>query len=161
MARVYTKIGDFFSARLAGGSKKYFQFIASDLTQLNSDVIRVFKKQYPIEEKPSLSKIAQRDIEFYAHCVIKLGVKLGYWEKVGYLSQIGNTEKIIFRSSTDDRRTESSSNWWIWKIGEDQRYVGKLTGMYKEAEIGSVIAPDSILHRMKTGEYDFVYPSIE
>ena len=44
----YTKIGDVFSAKTNENTKKYFQLIAYDLTQLNSDVIRVFKEQYPI-----------------------------------------------------------------------------------------------------------------
>ena len=43
MARVYTKIGDVFCANL-GDYKKYFQLVAYDQTQLNSDVIRAFKK---------------------------------------------------------------------------------------------------------------------
>jgi hypothetical protein len=44
--RISTKIGDVFSAKIDGNTKKYFQLIAFDLTQLNSDVIRGFKKVY-------------------------------------------------------------------------------------------------------------------
>ena len=39
MVRVVTKIGDVFSVKLDNEVKKYFQLIAFDLTQLNSDVI--------------------------------------------------------------------------------------------------------------------------
>ena len=37
-------------------------------------------------------------------------------------------------------------------------------GNWKEktkAEVGIVISPDSIVHRMQTGKYDFVYPDYE
>lgn len=44
MVRVVTKVGDVFSVKLDNEMKKYFQLIAFDLTQLNSDVIRAFKK---------------------------------------------------------------------------------------------------------------------
>ena len=51
MVRVVTKVGDVFSVKLDNEVKKYFQLIAFDLTQLNSDVIRAFKKVYPIHER--------------------------------------------------------------------------------------------------------------
>lgn len=56
MVKTYTKIGDVFSAKTDEKTKKYFQLIAYDLTQLNSDVIRVFKERYPINSNPDLSK---------------------------------------------------------------------------------------------------------
>lgn len=37
-----TKAGDTFSVDIGNGYCKYFQLIAFDLTQLNSDVIRCF-----------------------------------------------------------------------------------------------------------------------
>lgn len=153
-----TKIGDVFLAKLDDKTKKYFQYIANDFTQLNSDVIRVFKKEYPLDADPDLSEVVKGEVEFYAHCVTKLGIKLGYWEKVGNVSEVGKTDHILFRSSGDDPKTKVSHNWWIWKIGEEQKPVGKLQGDNRKAEIGSVIPPDSLVHRMRTGEYDFVYP---
>ena len=42
MVRVTTKIGDIFSVNINETEKKYFQLIAFDQTQLNSDVIRAF-----------------------------------------------------------------------------------------------------------------------
>ena len=76
MKRVRTKIGDVFSVKVSENEKKYFQLIAFDLTQLNSDVIRAFKKVYGIEEQPPLAEIVNGEVEFYAHCVTKWGVKL-------------------------------------------------------------------------------------
>lgn len=57
MARVVTKIGDVFEVKLDENTKKYFQYVANDLTQLNSDVIRAFKKKYPVDESPDLKDV--------------------------------------------------------------------------------------------------------
>lgn len=161
MKKTNTKIGDVFSVKINGFSKKYFQYIASDLTQLNSDVIRAFKKEYPIDSSPGLLEIVNGDIEFYAHCITKLGLKMGYWEYVGNISHVGNIDSILFRSSSDNPQEKVSQNWWIWKINQEQKLVGKLEGNNRRAEIGSVIPPDSLVHRMKTGKYDFQYPDYD
>ena len=162
MARANTKIGDVFSVKIDDNSKKYLQYIISDLTQLNSDVIRAFKKVYPIDANPELSEIVKGEIEFYAHCVTKWGIKLGYWEKVGNIADVGKTDHILFRDSGDygNPQIKVSQDWWVWKINEDQKRVGKLIGENQKAEIGLVINPESIVYRMRTGEYDFkAYPS--
>lgn len=161
MARANTKIGDVFSVKIDANSKKYFQYIISDLTQLNSDVIRAFKKVYPINANPDLSEIVNGEVEFYAHCVTKLGLKMSYWESVGNISNVGSFDNVLFRSSGDNPQTKVSHNWWVWKINEEQKPVGKLEGENRKAEIGSVIPPDSIVHRVQTGKYDFVYPDFE
>lgn len=161
MARANTKIGDVFCVKLEDSKKKYFQFIVSDLTQLNSDVIRAFKKVYPANADPDLSDIVNGEVEFYAHCVTKLGLKLGFWEKVGNIGEVGEFKNVLFKSSGDAPQTKVSHNWWVWNINENQRQVGKLVGENRKAEVGSVIPPDSIVHRVQTGEYDFVYPGFE
>ena len=96
MVRTYTKIGDVFSAKTNENTKKYFQLIAYDLTQLNSDVIRVFKEQYPINSNPDLSKIVSGEIEFYIHCTTKAGIKMNLWNKIGNNKNIGETNHILF-----------------------------------------------------------------
>src|ERR1700712_582245 len=134
MTRISTKIGDIFSVKI-GDKKKYFQYIANDLTQLNSDVVRGFKMQYSVDSKPNLSDVIKSDVDFYAHCVIKLGVKMGLWEKVGNDEEVGDTKDILFRSASDYARKAGeepikvSSNWYVWKINDkDFSYIGKLDG---------------------------------
>jgi hypothetical protein len=161
MTRANTKIGDVFSVKIDNKDKKYFQYIISDLTQLNSDVIRAFKKTYPIKANPDLSEVVDGEVEFYAHCVTKLGLKMNYWERVGNISNVGNFDNVLFRSNGDLSQPKVSHNWWVWKINEEKKPVGKLEGENRKAEIGMVISPDSIVYRMQTGEYDFVYPDYE
>jgi hypothetical protein len=153
--------GDVFLVHLNSKEKKYFQFIQNDLTQLNSDVIRVFKAVFPVNVNPSLSEIIMGEVEFYAHCYTKIGLKMKFWEKIGNIKDVGANKEVIFKSSGDSPQFKISKNWWIWKINEEQKFVGKLVGENRHAEIGSVIPPDSIIYRMKTGKYDFVYPAFE
>jgi len=167
MARIITKIGDVFLAKIDENNKKYFQLIAFDLTQLNSDVIRAFKGVYPIDVKPDLSEIINGEIEFYAHCITKLGVKSGYWEKAGHVKEVGELNHILFRGTSDygckagEEPVRVSDKWYIWRINESFRDVGKLVGENRKAEIGVVMDSESIVHRMKTGKYDGFYPEFE
>lgn len=164
--RVITKIGDIFSAQISDKSKKFIQLIASDISQLNSDVIRAFEKEYPLNASPDVEEIAKGEVDFYAHCVTKWGIKLGYWEKVGNISDVGNLDHILFRDTNDYGEKEVikiSHKWYIWRIGDlDFTRVGKLEGENRNAEIGLVINPASIVQRLQTGEYNLpFYPGFE
>lgn len=168
MVRVYTKIGDVFSVKIDETSKKYFQLIAYDLTQLNSDVIRAFKTVYPADLTPDLSEIVEGEVEFYAHCVTRSGVKWGLWEKVGSNKNIGETNHILFRNTEDCGKrvggelVKISSDWYIWHINDaDFTDVGKLKGENRKAEIGVVVNPYDIVDRITTGKYNFFYPGFE
>jgi hypothetical protein len=165
MIRVYTKIGNVFSAVLDENTKKYFHLVAYDLTQLNSDVIKVFKTKYPVDEKPDLSSVVKDEADFYTHCVTKFGVKLGYWEKVGNVPNVGAID-VLFRDTNDagskpGEQIKLSQNWYVWKINEEFHRVGKLKGENRKAEIGVIVTPSDVIQRMKTGKYDFFYPDFE
>lgn len=167
MVRVYTKIGDVFSVKINENSKKYFQLIAYDLTQLNSDVIRAFKETYPINSSPDLSEVVNDEVEFYAHCITKLGVKMDLWEKVGNNKDIGKTGHILFRNTddyglrVDGELVRISQRWYVWRINGDFVDVGKLRGENRKADIGVIVTPNAILDRIATGKYNFVYPDFE
>lgn len=159
MARVITKIGDVFCVKLDDRNKKYFQYVAKDLTQLNSDVIRAFKKTYSIDEEPNLSEVVKDEIAFYGHCVTNLGVKMGVWEKAGKAPIVGELD-VLFRDTNDYGRkpdeepVKISHSWYVWKINEEFRRVGKLEGENQKSEIGMVMNPLSVVHRIRTGEYN-------
>jgi hypothetical protein len=162
MTRIVTKIGNVFAVPLDDGTKRYFQYVANDLTQLNSDVIRAFNKAYPVEAKPILQEVVNDAVSFYAHVVIKWGIQMHLWEKVGKVPQIGEL-KILFRSTNDygNPAIKKSSSWHVWRVGEGFQHIGKLRGEYRKAEIGIVVTPPDIVQRMRTGGYDFVYPEME
>ena len=153
------KIGDIFSVNISDNKCRFFQYIADDSTQLNSNVIRVFKKEYSNNDNIDLNNIVNSGVDFYAHVILKLGVKLNIWEKIENI-KYGNGCEIIFRDSSDygNPNIKVSKNWWVWKINEEQKSIGPLSDEYKNAEIGIVINPNAILKRLETGKYQFVYP---
>jgi len=164
--RVTIKLGDIFVVKLED-CQKYFQYITDDMTMLNSSVIRAFKKKYPLGSPPDFIDVINGEVEFYAHTSLRLGAKMGLWEKVGNNPNIGETGHILFRNTKDygvgpgEKRVEISERWEIWKINEEFRYVGKLQGENRNAEIGVVKSPNGIVHRIKTGEYSGFYPKFE
>ncbi|WP_347053351.1 hypothetical protein [Flavobacterium olei] len=167
MIKTNTKIGDVFSVKVGDNTEKYFQYIANDLTQLNSDVIRAFTKEFSINEKPTLEEIISGDVEFYAHCVTKFGLKMKLWEKVGNIPFNGKVE-VFFRGTNDYGKmvggapVKVSDDWYVWKINDkDFTKIGKLTIEYQKAEIGVVVIPQDIVDRMTTGKYNFVHPHFE
>ena len=166
--RVITKIGDVFSVKIDGEYKKYMQYISNDLTQLNSDVIRAFKKKYPIDENPTIESIIEDEIDFYAHCILKFGVKMLLWEKVGSNKNIGNLDNILFRGTKDyghkvgDEPIRVSNSWHVWKINDEKfTTVKTLTEQIKKADIGLVYNPLGIIELMKNKKYPINYPDFE
>jgi hypothetical protein len=167
--RIRTTIGDIFSAKIDENKKKYFQYITSDLTCLNSSVIRAFKTVYPIDAAPSMTEIVKDEVHFYAHCVLRWGLQMNLWEKVGNITDIGTLNHILFRDTNDyglkkigEEPIKISDRWYVWHINDtDFTHVGKLKGEHRKAEIGIVVNPYDIICRMKIGKYDFFYPDYE
>lgn len=161
-SRQRLKVGDIFQVSINTSTQKYFQFVARDITQLNSDVVRVFKDPYLCTESVDIKKIVTGDVDFYVHVFLKIGIKQELWKKVGHSDEIGHTD-IMFRNTNDYGNPEIkvSRNWHVWHIGEPFQHIGALTGDYQNADIGVVMPPHNLVHRMRTGGFNFVYPSYE
>ena len=166
MKRIVQKIGDVYCVPMNNSEKKYFQYIADDMTMLNSRVIRAFKKAYPTDCNPELFEIINDEIDFYAHVVIKLGRGMNLWEKIGNTRDLGSVQPL-FRVCDDDfikvgeQMKEISEKWRIWRVNELMKFVGKLEGEDQKAEIGLVMDPLSIVERMQTGIYNMAYPGYD
>lgn len=152
--RVVTKVSDVFCANIDGKYKRYLQYIVSDLTQLNSDVVRVFKEKYPIDAEPKLDEVVKGEVDFYAHCVVSGGVKRGLWEKVGKCADVGDIENIIFKDKGEYVR-EEQDDWCIWKINQDfiPVSIDNLERIYKNSYFGIVFTPEDVFYKMKNGVY--------
>lgn len=160
MKRLNLTIGDVFEIVIDDATKRYFQFIAIDENQLRSDVIRVFSTENRNQEPPPLDELVKDPVDFYAHCVIKVGVKYDFWGKVGNNSDVGNLD-VVFRSSKDFGRDEIlvSERWDVWKVKQNPVFVGKLRGDLISAEPGEVYPPAEIVYRIKYGQYQQPYQS--
>lgn len=162
MTRTYTNLGDVFFVKLDDVSKKYFQYVTNDLSQLNSDVIRVFEKIYPIDVEFNVDDVINGKVEFYAHTSVNAGVKRRMWQRIGRAPYPREID-VLFRDSRDygNPNILYSEQWYVWRINEAFCYIGKLKKEYHNSEVGIIISPDCIVHRMQTGKYDFFYPKFE
>lgn len=150
--RVITLIGDIYEVKLGDKQLAYFQFIGKDKAQLQSDVIRVFRGRY--SRRPIIDDLICEEVECYLHTFIKLGIKMGFWTKVGHSSIFGSTD-IWFRSSSDygkyPGKSIVSDNWTIWNLNDATRvFVGKLPKKYYKADIGLVDPPPLVIQRLVT-----------
>lgn len=154
------KIGDIYEVPLENGIKGYVQYIANDMTQLNSDVIRVFKRREPGDATPDLNEVINGEVEFYAHVTgMEFGEKDGSWKKIGHNDNVGDLKLPFFKSTRDTGNTsiKVSNQWYVWRINEPTEYVGKLEGENVNADIGSALPPAWVVQRMNTGKYQFFY----
>lgn len=156
------KIGDIFEVNLRNDQKGYVQYIANDLTQLNSDVIRVFKTHYPISQEINIEDIINDEVEFYSHVTgVEFGEKDGIWIKKGNSQNLGDLRAPFFRQSRDsgNPKIKVSKNWSVWHVNEPMVDVGELKDNNTKADIGSVTWPERVVERMRTGEYPVHYPA--
>ena len=156
-----SKVGDVFCAKIDESNKRYLQYIVCDLTALHSDVIRAFKKSYPIETNPDLSEIINDEVDFYAHCYTKDGIKRELLEKVGNIQDIGQTEHIIFKVKGDFTKPKIQNDWRIWKINGEIIEIGELKGKNRQAYLGLVFQPKDIVHKLITGSHIGVFAQFE
>lgn len=155
MKRIQLEVGDIFEVHLGNRFKRHFQFIGIDGNQLNSDVIRVFETNYKVSDRPDPINIIEGPIDFFAHCFIKVGVRLELWERIGHFDDIGGISPQ-FRSSKDFGRDEIkiSDRWEVWTLGQSRRFVGRLNADLVAAEPGEVFPPSEIVYRMRFGRYE-------
>lgn len=157
MGRRKLQIGDVFEIALGVDRYAYFQWIAIDEYQLQSDVIRVFScSEEQLGEE--LERLESRDILFHAHCVIPVGIRFGVWKKVGSLAYPTRLD-VLFCSSRDFGRDEivTSDQWDVWRVNEPPQFIGRLHGEFISAEPGEVFPPAEILYRIEHGTYQQPY----
>ena len=153
--RIVTKIGYVFCVEIDNKYKCFFQYVANDMTQLNSSVIHVFKKHYPMDYEPDIEEIVKDDIHFCAHTILKLGILDNVWYKVGKSKNLGEPDKIMFRlfSEGDISKMTKSYNWYVWQINKEHIRIGELTGKYRHYNLGWVFPYHSIICKIKTDKF--------
>ena len=143
--RFVSRIGNIFCMEIDNEYKCYFQYIANDRTQLNSSVIRVFKKRYSLDDNPPMDEIIKDDVLFYAHTVIKIGYLENTWYKVGTNRDVGGISSIYFKDRIYPR--------YIWKINSPFIRIEALTEEINNYSIGSVFPHFCIVNKIKTGRF--------
>ena len=162
MKRIRLSLGDVFAVKIENGRIRCFQYIGNDLSQLNSAVVRIFKRSFS-DDISDLAIVVNDEVEFYAHTIVNMGVKMELWKKIGNVKELGKID-IRFRCSNDygikigEEPVVISDNWYVWKMNEECQQVGKLKGDNQNSDLGLVVPPDEIVYRIKNGNYSFFHP---
>ncbi|MCQ2217428.1 MAG: hypothetical protein MJZ33_02955 [Paludibacteraceae bacterium] len=156
-----TKVGDVFEVVISDTEKRYMQYIASDLTQLNSDVLRVFKHIYKLNEKPTLAEIVSGNVDYYTHGDSKFGIKMEAWTLYGNINEIGDYSNVWFKCKRDYTNPENNNDWYVWKIGDS--HISMDINKIKDlgAHLGMVNSYLSILYRLRTGHEEVIFAKYE
>lgn len=164
--RYLSKLGDVYCVEIDNKYKSFFQYVANDISQLNSSVIRVFKTRYTIEDFPNIDDIINDDVIFYAHTIIQVGIINGVWYKVNKSNCQTNTKvnSIVWVTNDNDQFYISPMillnklfpffNWSLWTISSYTllcyRYLKWLSN---KVEYGTILPTDQIIDRIKFGYY--------
>ncbi len=163
--RIVTKIGDVFCVELGNGYKSYFQYIANDIAQLNSSVIRAFVGRYPMDYKPDTDELVKSDVAFYAHTVLRIGLVGNHWYKVGKSDDLGldglalawfvGDSYIVYNPETDKfDDVDPLEHFYVWHCNEPHIAIGKMNPEISENQMtteGSVQPWFVIIERIKYG----------
>ncbi len=139
--------------------KRYFQLVAFDETQLNSDVIAVFNYRAKPDEKPSIDDIVDSGVEFFVHTTVNAGVRQELWHKIGKAEIVDYSEALFKEIYDEDGMptvepdADSYHSWIIWHVNGDWQQIGDRVDEYPEAQLGSVYSPSSILYRIEIGRH--------
>ena len=157
--RVMTRIGDIFCIEMED-VKVYFQYIAIDTSELSASTIRVFKKKYPLDYIFDADEVVSGEIDFYAHTMLRPGLKMNVWTKVGKSKDLGDIESVLFRTTGDIvTRCKRSFSWWVGGINKKYVMVGGLTDeLRQKSYVGTVVPPIDIIEKIKTGKFRFFMP---
>lgn len=151
----------FYEIPLNDGTSVLAQTMGRDSTQLHADIFRVYKTRFETGKAKALIASAQSlEIDFHALVLISLGKKLKIWHEV-MKSQDTSECNAWFRMCDveDGRLPPVSKKWWLWKVNQPMKFVGALTDETRKAEIGSIVVPPDILHRITTGKYSYFHSS--
>lgn len=142
--------------------KRYFQLVASDITQLNSDVIAVLSYKGDLPSKPAakeLNEVTSAGIEFFTHTTVNAGFK-DLWTKIGK-AKVVDYKDALFKDiyikddfpDWEPYEKDHYHSWVIWQVGGKWKKIGAKIDRYPEAELGMVFSPNNIIYRIEHGQY--------
>jgi hypothetical protein len=167
--RVVTKVGYVYRTKDTSKGHRYFQLVAIDAANLNSDVIAVFTSVNPTQSE-DYDQIAQSPIEFYMHTTTSQGVHQGLWEKVGKAPVHVDITKLAFKFYRDQDAINHSKQvaestgdpkfnptfpepfWNVWSASDTEFHsVSGDEGLRFPAEWGAIRAADQVIDRIENG----------
>ena len=94
------------------------QFILVDSSQLGAWSVRAFKTDYEVGDKPSIEEIVNDHVDFYMNTRdLGRGVLYGLWARYGQSDNLGDLNKVVFRTYHDSFGSTTHC-WWVWKAAQ-------------------------------------------
>ena len=125
------------------------QFILVDSSCLGGWCIRVFKKEYHAEDKPTMEEVVSGEVDFYCLTyAIGQGVVKELWTKAGKSKELGNFDNIVFK-----QKNYVHGGWRIWRANQEVKRYRTLPKKYAKASMGALLAPSSVVKRIQTGRW--------
>lgn len=152
------KPGKLFSVNTPNGLR-FFQYLGDDSSQLNSNLIAVFNGTFQAMEDASPAAIKASGVAFYAHVLLKLGLKLDVW-KPHLEAEVISYGDVWFRGSPDygNPAIKETSTWWLWRANQKRITIHGRSDDLVNSHVGVVVTPSAIVDRMESGVYAFFYP---
>lgn len=155
--------GDIFEVNANDCKYKYFQYIGNDDSQLDADVIAFFDFRNDSSgqrEGIDFDHLARARVHAYAHCVIRNGIKLSLWKKIGH-AHVYAQPFPFFRVSRDYGDTplvEISRRWNIWRMNEERQERTELSTAEQGYDLGMVVTHLDVVDMARLGHYEFFHP---
>ena len=152
---IQARIGDIYRVSLNDNTTRFIHYIAKDKSDLHSDVIRIFRRHYSIDEMPTVEMVLTDEVECHMHTFVRYALKWGLWQKYAFAPVRANDYvNVVFRSSRDEgkypKQKVVSKDWEVWRINGRRISVGILPEQYHRADIGGVYSPNHVIQRLLT-----------
>jgi hypothetical protein len=150
--------GDIFEIPIIA-KKHYIQYLMNDSTLFNANVVRVFDCETSFGQSIDLKDVVKSRVRFHTHVMIKGGVKLCGWFKIGNIPLEPSFSPPLFRA-TDDAYADvrKSTNWYVWQACNEIKKIGRLSDKYKNIDYGSVFHPIDVGKWIETDKIGFLFP---
>lgn len=119
------KIGDVYESRRS--SIPYIlQLVARDLTQLNSDVVAIWK----IGEDVDVENLKNIKPYIFVHTTVLAGERLGFWKRIGKIAPV-DYDKVRFKQPDIDyladeiEDEQKCGRWHTWQINGEWKTISK------------------------------------
>lgn len=133
-------------------------YVGMDSTQLHSQVVRAYSCTHISTEVAEIARMTARPPDFSAHVALPAGVKRGVFSRVGFVP-LREPCVTWFRQANDyGNGSATSSDWSVWCVGKPMTRIKALSKEQRSYEIGLVVNPFDVIHRLKSGRYAFFYP---
>lgn len=151
-------IGDIYTIHLQNNRVGFMQHIANDESQLGSNVVRVFGIIQANDSPVDLDAIAQSEVRFYAHVLLKAGETLSIWEKIGRINKVSASIPLWCQCNESDRTVPVSRNWVVWRTNGARTSAVLDSKDFLDAELGDAFSPINVQSRLTDGKYVGAYP---